>query len=104
MYRPRWYRSLSGSWSNAPQGVVQIPMEWKHAHMRVREPTMPEDVLRLAQEEYDRQHPGQPYERMQERGGLGVVEVIALLADAIERERLRDRPAKAMDHSQDWQD
>lgn len=44
------------------------------------------DVLRLAQAEYEHQHGNsQDYERMQERMGLSVTEVIALLADLAER-------------------
>lgn len=56
--------------------------------MRLRKETsceISEVILRLAQEEYDKQHPGQPYARMQERGGLSVCEVITLMADHIER-------------------
>ena len=53
---------------------------------------MSEPILRLAQAEYDRQHPGQPYLRMQARGGLSVLEVVALLADYVER--LGGKPAE----------
>ncbi len=84
---PRWYGGLM-RWTG-PKGVVQIESDVRTAVLprggeRFR---LPEPVLRLAQEEYDRQHPGQPYERMQERGGLGLLEIVGLLADLIERER-----------------
>jgi hypothetical protein len=48
-------------------------------------PTLPEGILRLAHAEYAKQHPGQSFERIQERGGFGVTEVVALLADAAVR-------------------
>lgn len=79
----RWYGAF-GNWKG-PTGRVQV--EALVAEHRRRPLTLPEPVLRLAQAEYDIQHPGQPYERMQERGGLGVLEIVALLADALERER-----------------
>ena len=44
-----------------------------------------EDIVRLAYAEYHKQHPAQSFERIQERGGFGVHEVIRLLADHIER-------------------
>lgn len=69
-----------------PSGVVQIGDSVRNAARgggpRFR---LPEGILRLAQDEYDRQHPGQPYERMQERGGLGLTEIISLLADSLNR-------------------
>lgn len=83
--RPRykWYGSF-GSWKG-PVGRVQIESQIRDVRNRGTALTLPEQVLRLAQAEYDRQHPGQPYERMQERGGLGILEIVALLADYIER-------------------
>jgi hypothetical protein len=65
-----------------PKGIAQVGLLRKKERIE-----LPEPVLRLAQAEYDRQFPGQPYERMQERGGLGVLEIIGLLADALERTR-----------------
>jgi len=41
--------------------------------------------LRLAHAEYERQFDGQSYERMQERGGFSLLEVVRLLADHVER-------------------
>lgn len=80
-----WYGELQ-SWKG-PRGTVQVEAPVGRAFRDHAALTLPEPVLRLAQEEYDRRFPGQPYERMQQRGGLGVLEVVALLADIIERER-----------------
>lgn len=83
-FRPRWYgadildRGVGRKWSGLEKkGVVQSK----------EFPRLPEELIRLAQDEYDIQHSGQPYERMQQRGGLGIIEIIMLLADALERER-----------------
>lgn len=81
----RWYMEL-----NRPehkQGVVQVGDSIRRATQRGGDRiTLPEHVLRLAQAEYERQFGHkQDYERMQERGGLSVMEVIGLLADAAER-------------------
>lgn len=79
----RWYGGIS-SWKG-PTGVAQREhVSWDDRYKALH---LPEPVLLLAQAEYDIQFPGQPYKRMQERGGLGVLEIIALLADALERER-----------------
>lgn len=80
--RRKWYGSLQ---SGQPRGVVQT--DGFERRLR-RDPrfTMPEHVLRLAQTEYEMQYgTDQDYERMQERGGLSVLEVVALLADYVER-------------------
>lgn len=87
LYKRRWVGSLSGS-NPGPRGKVQISSEIRDA-VRGRthsELTLPEPVLRLAQAEYEH-HFGhsQDYERMQERGGLSLYEVIGLLADYVER-------------------
>lgn len=60
---------------------------------------LPEHVLRLAQAEYEHQQGhSQDYERMQERGGLGLMEIIALLADLAERHGAKPtRPRGATD-------
>lgn len=84
-FSPRWYLSDvldrgTGRKVEGPKGIVSTGRSKLE---------LPEELIRLAQDEYDIQHPGQPYERMQERGGLGVVEMICLLADALERERSR---------------
>jgi len=51
--------------------------------------SIPEPIARLAHDEYARIYGAdyQTFERLHERGGFGVGEVIALLADALERER-----------------
>lgn len=72
-------------------GVVQIDTElYKRREFKLR---FSERILRLAQAEYNKQcGPVQDYERMQERGGLSVIEVVALLADYVER--LGGEPSK----------
>lgn len=79
---PRWAMGWT-SWKG-PTGVAQTSNIRRNHPESIR---LPEPILRLAQEEYDRQFPGQPYERMQERGGLSVTEIITFLADLIERDR-----------------
>lgn len=80
----RWYGSLTRH--EGPHGVVQMDSQVRDAAWDRGGPLrLPEHVLRLAQAEYDRQFPGQPYERMQERCGLSLLEVVGLLADLAER-------------------
>ena len=67
-----------------PSGVAQLDECFRGRDRSIRI-KIAEPILRLAQEEYDRQHPGQPYERMQEHGGLSILEIIALLADHVNR-------------------
>jgi len=71
----KWY--VGGRWDAADKGKVQV------GNVQSLE-RMPEQILRRAHREYETRFHGQDYERMQERGGLGVMEVIALLADALE--------------------
>lgn len=81
--RRRWYGSMSQS---EPRGVVQVETPVRNAVRSRERLTLPEGVLRLAQAQYEHQFGrSQDYERMQERGGLGVLEVVALLADLAER-------------------
>lgn len=58
-------------------------------------PSLPDELVRLASEEYNRQGFDQSHERLCERGGLSDVEIITLLADALEHERRKNaqRPA-----------
>ena len=85
MFKPRHYHADWGD--SEPQGVMQVDNELRESVIRFRgkQPTMNETVLRLAHAEYERQHSGQDYERMQQRGGLSVLEVVRLLADHVER-------------------
>jgi hypothetical protein len=80
--RDRWYGSLK-RWDGR-RGRVQTGSD-----LRTRDGkglTLPEPVLRLAQTEYERRYGHQQdYERMQERGGLSLMEVVGLLADYCER-------------------
>ncbi len=91
-FRPRWY--AGGALDREPQGRVQVDSALvRHDDRRRR--TLPEALLRLAHEEYDRQHPRQPYERMQERGGLSVLELVMLLGDHVERLKASQGPTMA---------
>lgn len=79
----RWY---STTHSAKPRGVVQFGQQERDAAYRGERYTLPEGILRLAQTEYEHQYGNkQDYERMQERSGLSVMEVIGLLADYVER-------------------
>lgn len=81
----RWYGFMQ-SWTG-DMGTAQIDSALRSSPDRrvPRSLKLPEPVLRLAQAEYDARYPGQPYERMQERGGLSVLEIVALLADRVQR-------------------
>ncbi len=69
----RWYGHVHDH--DGPYGVVlQAPGEITQ---------LPEEILRRAHEEYAKHHT-QSYERIQERGGFGLTEVIGLLADALD--------------------
>lgn len=89
-FKSRWYHSDvldqgAGRKVEGPRGIVSISsLSGRNRHESLQ---LPESLIRLAQDEYDIQHPGQPYEIMQERGGLGLLEMVLLLADALERER-----------------
>lgn len=85
MFRPYHYRYNYPP--GEPFGVMQVDIELSDLSVRRNgKPKMSERVLRLAQAEYERQHGSdQDYERMQERGGLSVLEVVRLLADFVER-------------------
>jgi hypothetical protein len=53
-----------------------------------RRGTIPEGIARLAYEQYSFLYgTSQSFERMNERGGFGTLEIIGLLADLVERER-----------------
>ena len=65
---------------------LRVPMQVKLERGRL--PTLPEPIARLVYEQYAYQFgTEQSFERLHERGGFGHREVIALLADLIERER-----------------
>ncbi len=81
-FRPRHY---SGVGRKEPMGVMQRDDELSDNRVRRQKPEMSETILRLAHAEYERQYSRQDYERMQERGGLSVLEVVRLLADYVER-------------------
>ena len=59
---------------------MQTNSEWHRGQVWIKE-----EVHRMAAAEYNRQGHSQTHERLVERGGLGAGEIIALLADALER-------------------
>lgn len=80
----RWMGRIATS---EPRGPVQME---DFLRDRQRRPTLPMGVLELAYEEYSHRYgTSQSFARMNERGGFGLLEVIGLLADLIERERAR---------------
>lgn len=81
-FKPRHYFCC---WKDdEPRGVYQIDSELRHPIGK--RPTLPEAILRLAQAEYEAQCGSrQDYERMQQRQGLSILEVVRLLADYVER-------------------
>ena len=85
-FRPQHYRCRLVDADYGPKGVMQIDSILTDLVVK-REgmPRLSESILRLAQAEYEVQYQGQDYERIQERGGLSVLEVIRLLADYVER-------------------
>ncbi len=58
-----------------PMGIVQS----QDSRFSIQ---LPEAILRRAHEEYAKHH-DQTFERIQERGGFGLTEIIELLADAL---------------------
>lgn len=85
MFKPRHYHC--DGYNDERPSKYQIDSELQESVIRIRQekPLIPESVQRLAHAEYERQHSGQDYERMQERGGLSVLEIVRLLADYVER-------------------
>jgi hypothetical protein len=77
-----WYFTLTDA---KPRGVVQTDGFERRLNGSSRY-TLPEHVLRLAQAEYEHRFgTEQDYERMQERAGLSILEVVGLLADYCDR-------------------
>lgn len=81
----RWYGTMVCE-RGTPRSPIQVH-RW-----RDQKPTLPEELVRLASAEYVRQGFGQSHERLCERGGLSDIEIICLLADALEHERSKSRP------------
>lgn len=62
---------------------VQLPVGWESSYSRAG---VPEKYARSAYVEYcDQGHGGQSFERVQERGGFGVFEIMLLLCERIQR-------------------
>lgn len=91
-HQARWYHSGAFSSGN-DERIKTVPWQtesFSRRNDRDRRPKLPEDIARLAYEEYANQgHGNQSFDRLHERGGFGVSEVICLLADLVERERAR---------------
>jgi len=68
--------------SGDPKVRVQLPVGWEAHHSR----GVPEKYARSAYVEYCAQgHGGQSFNRLHERGGFGVFEIMELLCERIHR-------------------
>ena len=85
MFRPRHYHANWSKDDNPSNYQIDDSLQERVIRVRNEKPVIPESIQRLAHAEYERQHSGQDYERMQERGGLSVLEIVRLLADHVER-------------------
>lgn len=76
----KWY--IAGTLDAGEQVPVQID-----ARLRKREGglTLPKDLVAIAGREYEKQGYSQTFERLCERGGLSILEIIQLMADAVNR-------------------
>lgn len=74
---------MGSRWYNRPGQGTQVPMQRGHG----RSGLISEDIARLAYEEYTNQGhgQGQTFEQLHQRGGFSEMEIIALLADLLER-------------------
>ena len=87
MRESRWYMGqvcVRGE----PRAPIQV-----HRWGRDQNPTLPDELVRLASAEYNRQGFGQSHKVLCERGGLSDIEIICLLADALEHERAKAKVA-----------
>ncbi len=71
-----WYGRLSDY--EGPK----VPVQVRNDYQRLAQ--LPEPLVRLAWEAYFRRHKSQTFERLHERGGFGLMEIVALLADNAE--------------------
>ncbi len=85
----RWYTGHVCDESGEKRAPIQV-----HRWRRDQKPTLPDELVRLATAEYNRQGFGQSHERLCERRGLSDIEIITLLADALEHERAKVRGAR----------
>ena len=84
-FKPRHYHANWRADDSPSKYQIDDSLQDRVIRVRNEKPVIPESIHRLAHAEYARQHSGQSYERMQERGGLSVLEMIRLLADYVER-------------------
>jgi hypothetical protein len=85
MFRPRHYHANWTEGDNPSRYQIDDDLQERVIRHRKSKPVIPESIQRLAHAEYEKQHPGQNYERMQQRGGLSILEIVRLLADHVER-------------------
>lgn len=85
MFKPRHYHANWSKDDSPSKYQIDDSLQERVIRVRQTQPVIPESIQRLAHAEYERQHSGQDYERMQERGGLSVLEIVRLLADHVER-------------------
>lgn len=84
----RWANRLSGWWDQPDM----VPMQ-AHANGKNK---VPREIAALAYEEYSNRYgTSQSFERLLERGGFSSTEIIAHLADLVEKERRLRRLAQA---------
>ncbi len=85
MSNHNWYFNItSAPTAVRPHGVIQTRADVRLIEDQSGPFTLPEHVLRLAHAEYTRRFPGQDFERIQERHGFGLFEVVGLLADHLD--------------------
>lgn len=60
-------------WSEILELQANMPMQ------NDKNNSIPEQIVRIAWEEYHEEHPAQSFERIHERGGFGKYEIITLL-------------------------
>lgn len=85
MFSPRHYHARWDTNDKPSRYQIDDGLQERVIRVRQEQPVIPESIQRLAHAEYEKQHSGQDYERMQERGGLSVLEIVRLLADHVER-------------------
>jgi len=87
MFRPTHYHARWDKSDKPSKYQIDTVLQERVIRSSGEAPKIPESIHQLAHAEYEKQHPGQSYERMQERGGLSVLEIVRLLADYVERLR-----------------
>lgn len=84
MFEARHYASRGKPEAGRPTGAVQVDHQIGPPGLAVSF-QLDEEILRLAHREYVAQHNRQTFERLQERGGFSLIELVCLLADGLAR-------------------